>query len=488
MPIFWVRPAMARLRNYPLLIYALCCSLSLGTTVSAAESAVKDSASSYIAVTTKDTDVPLGQLELLLKPLIVDEVEIEVRAWQALLKAKVKEISDAEIAATHQKEEVKKARDAEGVSKEAGESDQKAREELAQEKEMAKEAVEHESEMRSKMLDRLAELRAQRTALIDRMKLAVMEFERKGGKKEAVELYRKYIAAVSGIKVDVSDAQAAWATVYGWLSSEEGGLRWAKNIGVFVVTVIAFVFLARLASKALAKALAASGKAPELLRNFMISGVRRLIIIIGVIVGLAALEVNIGPLLAVIGAAGFVIALALQKSLSNFASGILILFYRPFDVGNVVTAGGVSGTVKSMNLLSTQITTFDNKLMIVPNNDVWEGVITNATGTDRRRVDMVFGIGYGADVDRVQKILEEIVNAHELVLEEPEPMIRLNELAESSVNFICRPWAKTADYWTVYWDVMRAVKERFGQEGISIPFPQRDVHLYHETPPHDVAG
>jgi small conductance mechanosensitive channel len=158
----------------------------------------------------------------------------------------------------------------------------------------------------------------------------------------------------------------------------------------------------------------------------------------------------------------------------------MILFFRPFDVGDVVDAGGVSGKVIAMNLVSTSIKTFDNKDMVVPNNKIWQDVITNATGVDTRRVDMEFGIGYDDDIDKAQGILEEIVAAHPKALKDPEPTIRMNTLADSSVNFICRPWAKTADYWDVYWDVTKAVKQRFDAEGIGIPFPQRDVHLYIE--------
>jgi small conductance mechanosensitive channel len=190
--------------------------------------------------------------------------------------------------------------------------------------------------------------------------------------------------------------------------------------------------------------------------------------------------VSIGPLLAVVGAAGFVIAFALQDTLGNFASGLMILFFRPFDVGDVVDAAGVSGKVTAMNLVSTTIKTFDNKDMVVPNNKIWHDVITNATGVDTRRVDMEFGIGYDDDIDRAQAILEEIVAAHPKALKDPEPTIRMSALGDSSVNFICRPWAKTADYWDVYWDVTKAVKKRFDAEGIGIPYPQRDVHLYIE--------
>jgi len=161
--------------------------------------------------------------------------------------------------------------------------------------------------------------------------------------------------------------------------------------------------------------------------------------IVGVIMALAALEVSIGPLLAVVGAAGFVIAFALQDSLSNFASGLMILFFRPFDVGDVVDAGGVSGKVTSMNLVSTTIKTFDNKDMLVPNNKIWNDVITNATGVDTRRVDMEFGIGYDDDVDRAQTILEEIVAAHPKALKDPAPLFGGNRAERKSTLLALRP-------------------------------------------------
>jgi small conductance mechanosensitive channel len=147
-------------------------------------------------------------------------------------------------------------------------------------------------------------------------------------------------------------------------------------------------------------------------------------------------------------------------------------------VGQIIEAAGVKGIVDSMNLVSTTIKTFDNQIVVIPNGEIWGGVITNVTGSDTRRVDMIFGISYTDDISKTAKILEDIVSKHELVLKEPEPIIRLHELADSSVNFVCRPWVKTADYWTVYWDVTRTVKERFDKEGVSIPFPQQDVHIY----------
>lgn len=168
----------------------------------------------------------------------------------------------------------------------------------------------------------------------------------------------------------------------------------------------------------------------------------------------------------------------MQDSLSNFAAGLMILAYRPFDVGDSIEAAGVTGKVSNMSLVSTTVVTFDNQRLVVPNSKIWGGVIRNVSAEPTRRVDMVFGIGYDDDVDRAEAILQEIVAGHELVLEEPETVIQLNELADSSVNFIVRPWTHNGDYWTVRWDVTREVKKRFDAEGISIPYPQRDVHLH----------
>jgi len=149
----------------------------------------------------------------------------------------------------------------------------------------------------------------------------------------------------------------------------------------------------------------------------------------------------------------------------------------------ILQTSEVTGTVRSMTLVTTNMMTPDNKLLVVPNNELWGKVVTNATGSNERRVDLVFGIGYGDDIEQAERVLNEVVTAHPAVLREPEPVIAVSELAASSVNLICRPWVKTPDYWTAYWDITRAVKERFDAEGISIPFPQRDVHLIDQGHP-----
>lgn len=471
------------------------------------------------AVTNTDVTVPIEVLSYRLKPLTKCELEAEAQAWLLLLKNKVTEISNAEVAAIYKKEEIKKteqvestledaekakeaepeaaqeaARKAEQASKEAKDAamkssrDSSVREAIEAAKQKAKEdglpvsaaetTEEAQADIKTALIKHVTVLMAERTALIDRFNIVLAELSAKGGNTEE---YDSYIKAVSGIKVDVTDASATWTTITGWLMSPEGGFRWAINIIQFVVIVIVFYLLSIVAGKAARKVASRSKTLSSLLSEFMVLSARRLVLFVGFFVGLSALEINIGPVLAVIGAAGFVIAFALQNSLSNFASGILMLVYRPFDTGDVINVAGTVGKVETMNLLSTQLRSPDNQLVIVPNNSVWGDVITNITGITQRRVDMVFGIGYDDDIDKAQKILEEIVNGHELVLKEPEAIVKLHELADSSVNFICRPWTRPEDYWNVYWDITREVKRRFDAENVSIPFPQRDVHIYQET-------
>jgi small conductance mechanosensitive channel len=268
-----------------------------------------------------------------------------------------------------------------------------------------------------------------------------------------------------------------WNSVRGWLRDNSGGLL-LKAATIFLVLFI-FGILARLARRVANKALSASPvETTELLRRLLVGMASKLMWLIAFLVVLSVFGIDVGPMLAGLGIAGFVLGFALQDTLSNFAAGLMIMFYRPFDVGDVVTAGGVQGKVESVTLVSTVITTFDNQILIVPNNKVWGDVINNVTAQDKRRVDLVFGIGYPDDAAKARKIMEDVLADHELVLADPESVVRLHELADSSVNFVCRPWCRTDDYWTVYWDVTATVKQRFDAEGISIPFPQRDVHLY----------
>jgi small conductance mechanosensitive channel len=378
-----------------------------------------------------------GVLEIELRPLRRDELKEEAERWIGLLQAKVQELSDVEIA----------AREATGEAK-------------------------------AELGARADKLREERGMLVTRVDVVLDAFEAKGGDAEE---YRAYLDAVNILQVDTSDPLVAMQSVKAWAVSPEGGLKWAGRIAAFIGVLIAAWIVSRVVARIVRQAIKRLHKTSELLQDFLVNLARKAVLIVGVVVAVGQLGIEVGPLVAAIGAVGFILGFALQGTLSNFASGIMILAYRPFDVGDAVEVAGVSGKVEAMTLVSTTIATFDNQTNVVPNNEIWGNVIKNITGRSTRRVDMKFGISYADDMNKAKSILEELVKAHPLVLADPEPVIKVHELADSSVNIICRPWSKTGDYWAVYWDLMQQVKERFDADGISIPFPQRDLHIFHET-------
>jgi small conductance mechanosensitive channel len=330
----------------------------------------------------------------------------------------------------------------------------------------------------------LATLKGKREALAESQRSNVRLMDEYG--LETAELKQGIITATGKLSQDILNKDVAAGLLEQWVAD---ATDWLRSNGAalffqvisFLLILVAFWFIARLGRGAVRRGLDRS-KLPvsSLAQDFFIKMTGRLIMLVGVIIAIAQLGIEVAPLLAGLGIAGLVIGFALQDTLSNFASGMMILIYRPFDVGDVVEAGGVMGKVDQMNLVSTMVLTFDNQMLVVPNKQIWGGVIRNVTHQDTRRVDMTFGIGYSDDIPKAEKVLSEILSGHEKVLKDPEPVIRLHELGDSSVNFIVRPWSKTDEYWDVYWDVTREVKRRFDEEGISIPFPQRDVHIYRE--------
>lgn len=298
------------------------------------------------------------------------------------------------------------------------------------------------------------------------------------------EYKRQVLAATGEATTDILEPDVAFGLIGDWLTGVgnwfvESGPTLLLKLLLFVGIILVFRILARLAQRVVTKALEASKvQLSQLLRRMVVSVTRGGVMIFGILVALSQMGVSVGPLLAGLGVAGFVIGFALQDTLANFASGMMILLYRPFDVGDIVETGAVFGKVKEMSLVNTTVLTFDNQTLVVPNSKIWGDVIKNVTAETVRRVDLVFGIGYADDIPSAEAILEDIVHSHEKVLKDPEPIVKLHELGDSSVNFIVRPWARRDDYWDVYWTITREVKLRFDAEGISIPFPQRDVHLY----------
>ena len=215
----------------------------------------------------------------------------------------------------------------------------------------------------------------------------------------------------------------------------------------------------------------------DILVSFLSSILRWVLLLFVIIAALSQLGINTTSLVALLGAAGLAIGLSLQSSLSNFASGVMLIIFRPFTKGDFVEAGGATGVIDSISIFTTTMTTTDNKEIIVPNGAILGGNITNYSARPTRRVDMVFGISYDDDIRQAKQLLEDIIAADDRVLAEPAPVITLGELADSSVNFLVRPWVNSADYWGLLWDTTEAVKLKFDEAGISIPYPQMDIHV-----------
>lgn len=211
--------------------------------------------------------------------------------------------------------------------------------------------------------------------------------------------------------------------------------------------------------------------------------VRIALLVVTLIMVLQQFGVEATSLVALVGAAGLAIGLALQGSLSDVAAGVMLLTFRPFEVGDVADLNGQIGIVDEINLMVTKFHTPDNVFMVIPNGGIWGSPIKNYTRNPTRRIDLVFGIAYDDDVERAMQIIQEAVQADPRVLKDPQPTVVVGELADSSVNLWSRPWVKSSDYWAVRWEMTQKIKQLFDARGITIPFPQRDVHLFQTTPP-----
>ena len=253
------------------------------------------------------------------------------------------------------------------------------------------------------------------------------------------------------------------------------------DIGMKIISAILIFLIGRwitgMVVKAVKRALDKTDM-EDTLEKFLCNILNAVLMVVVIIAAIGALGVETTSLLAVLGAAGLAVGLALQGSLSNFAAGVLIVLFRPYRVGDVIDAAGVIGKVQEVQIFTTILHTPDNRKIIVPNSQIMGGIITNITANDTRRVDLVFGCAYDDNIDEVYKALQEVIAADDRILKDPAPTIDLNALADSSVNFNVRPWCKKEDYWDVYNGVTEAVKRKFDERGISIPFPQRDVHVY----------
>lgn len=256
-----------------------------------------------------------------------------------------------------------------------------------------------------------------------------------------------------------------WATLYG-----------LKIIGAIAIIVIGRIVVSIITS--ILRKIMDRSNMDVTLAKFFTTAAKVVLLTLVFVAALGSLGVQTGSIIAVIGAAGLAVGFALQGSLSNLAAGIMIITFRPFRVGDYVEAGGAAGSVEEIHLFSTFLKTPDNRKVVVPNSSVTSGTITNYSANPTRRIDLVFGIGYGDDIQKAKQIFERAMKEDDRILADPAPQVAVSELADSSVNFVVRPWVNAADYWAVRFDLTEKIKEQLDAEGVNIPFPQRDVHLY----------
>ena len=386
-----------------------------------------------------DPAIATKELELRLVPLTKDELAALAEVWFSIVREKTEEVMAAQIA-----------------------------------------ILKTEGDVANAARDKLTDLVEVRKALFDKASKIANAWEKKGGAEEArlVEM-RAYRAAIIVEETRTADFQTLLAQAAAWVIDRDGGIQLAIDIVVIMASLFGLWFVARLVRRTANRWLSRIPNLSKLLQAFLVATIYWIVFAIGLMVVLSGLGIDISPVFALIGGASFILAFAFQDTLGNLASGLMIMINRPFDEGDYVDVGGTAGTVKSVSIVATTVTTPDNQVIVIPNKNVWGNVITNVTASKTRRVDLVFGIGYDDDIPTAINVMQETVTAHPLVLADPQPMIRVHELADSSVNFICRPWTRTVDYWTVYWDLMRQVKEGFDAAGVSIPYPQQDVYMHH---------
>ena len=265
------------------------------------------------------------------------------------------------------------------------------------------------------------------------------------------------------------DQVVSWLTIYGF-----------RVLGAIIILIVG-IWAAKLLTKILRKVLE-NRKVDATLVNFGGNLLYAALIAFVVIAALNQVGVQTTSFIAVLGAAGLAVGLALQGSLSNFAAGVMILVFRPFSVGDVIEGAGVIGVVEDIHIVTTQLKTGDNKTVYIPNGKLVNDNLINYSKKGTRRLDLKIGVSYSDQIPRVKEILMNILESDERILREPAPMVGVLELAESSVNFAVRPWVSVGDYWPVYFDLLERIKTRLEEEGVSIPFPQRDLHIHQIEP------
>jgi small conductance mechanosensitive channel len=382
-----------------------------------------------LAAALTDPAISADELNLLLIPLTVDQLAALAGEWLTIVQAKTQEVVEQQIR----------------INRTAAESvEQAAR-------------------------DQLTALTEERRALFDRYSRVVDAWELKGGDPAAIATFRSYRSAIIVEETRNTDWRTLVAQALAWTTARDGGVQIALNAGVVIASFLGLLIVAGLVRRIVRRSIGHVPNISRLLQAFVAVAAYWLTLAVGLMLVLAGLGVNVTPLFALVGGASFIVAFAMQNTLGNLAAGLMIMINRPFDEGDHVDIGGVSGTVKDVSIMSTTVVKPDNQIVVVPNSSVWGNVITNSTASETRRVDLEFAVSNDTPIARAQAALESVVRAHPLVLQEPEPIIRVNELTDGAVKFVVRPWTRRDDYWTVYWDLTREVKDALDRAGIAEP-------------------
>lgn len=398
------------------------------------------------AITADNPEIPTNQLEILLKPLTQEQLQAEADAWYELLQGKAQEISDLEYDINLRENE-----------KIGGDVDSQKEQDVIES----------------------TQLQTEQTTLVSRLSTVLDSLEAKGGDPT---LYRQYSDTVSGLEFNITDTEGLGLRFTTWLQSEEGGIKWGLNLLKFGGILIATSVIAPRAGKVADKALVRLDNVSTLFRGFIVMMVKRSVLLVGGLLALASIGVNLGPILAVVGGASFVLAFALQSNLGNFASGLMLLISKPFDVGDEVKVSGYWAYVDSISLANTKLKDFGGNIITLPNNTVWGGDIINYTHTDIRKLSLGINIKFRQDVDQIQKIWFDIASSHPNVLKDPGPGIfPWNATYDYHIWVGLTAWAKTDDYWGVYVDALKSLQQQLTAHNIELAAPVQEIKLDEST-------
>lgn len=352
---------------------------------------------------------------------------------------------------------------------------QEAEQQLEKVTEELEKKAQEEAEIKNQLVVNVTNLQSEQTGIIDRFNVVLDELDSKGGESVG---YRKYIDAISGVEIDVTDTEGLGVRLIGWLKSDEGGVRWGINLAKFLGILLSSVIVARIMASFTNRVLMRVGGVSSLFREFIVMLVNRGVLVIGALVALTSLGISLGPLLAVLGGASFVLAFALQNNLGNFASGLMLLINKPFDVGDEVKIAGYWSYVESISIASTKLKDFYGNIVTLPNNTVWGGDIINYTHANIRKLYIPIHVKFTQDLDRVYEMWMNIAAAHPKVLDDPAPSwFPWNSHYDYYIYVGLSAWSKTDDYWEIYIDLLKELQKQIEELNIELTAPQQQIKL-----------